>query len=165
MRDVAVRPVREEEWAAFREIRLASLKTDPGAFGSTYEDEADRSEAEWRERTADREGRLTFVAEVGERWVGTATAAPWDGLEDVLGLFGMWVEPAWRRRGVGQLLVRSVLSFARERGVPTVQLLVAEGADAAQHLYAGCGFLDTGERTPIRDMPGAWIGVIMRRSP
>jgi GNAT superfamily N-acetyltransferase len=149
MRDVAVRPVREEEWAAFREIRLASLKTDPGAFGSTYEDEADRSEAEWRERTADREGRLTFVAEVGERWVGTATAAPWDGLEDVLGLFGMWVEPAWRRRGVGQLLVRSVLSFA----------------DAAQHLYAGCGFLDTGERTPIRDMPGAWIGVIMRRSP
>lgn len=158
---VTIRVAREDEWGAFREIRLATLRADPGVFGSRYEDEVERTEDEWRRRTAFPDG-ATFVAEVDGRWVGTATGAAWERVSDALGLFGMWVTPEWRGRGIGERLVQAVVAFAGERGFPQVQLLVAEPADAPRRLYERCGFVDTGERMPIRDVPGAWIGVIMR---
>jgi len=159
---VTIRVAREDEWEAYRRIRLAMLKTDPGVFGSRYEDEIERTEDEWRRRTAVPDGAM-FVAEVDGRWIGTANGAPWEGVPGVLGLFGMWVEPAWRGRGIGERLVEAVVGDAGERGFPQVQLLVAEHADVPRRLYERCGFVDTGERTPIRPVPGAWIGVVMRR--
>jgi RimJ/RimL family protein N-acetyltransferase len=161
--DVTIRIARADEWEAYRDIRLATLRTDPDMFGSRYEDELERTEAWWRERVALPEGGATFVAEVDRRWVGTATGAPWDEVPATLGLFGMWVAPAWRGGGIGERLVRAVLAYAAETDVPWVQLLVAEHAGSARRLYERCGFQDIGERMPIRDVPGAWIGVVMRR--
>ena len=162
--EVQVRAATLEDWESYRDVRLAALRTDPGAFGSRYEVEARKSEDQWRERAAIAEG-ATFLAFVDGRAVGTATAAPWDGLAGVLGLFGMWVEPARRGRGIGAGLVEAVLGFGREQGYLTVQLWVAEDEEAPRRLYERCGFLDTGERHPIRDEPGAFACVVMRRSP
>jgi GNAT superfamily N-acetyltransferase len=161
---VQVRAATLEDWGSYRDVRLAALRTDPGAFGSRFEDEARRGEDQWRERTTIPDG-ATFLALADGRAVGTATAAPWDGLDGVLGLFGMWVDPAWRGRGVGASLVEAVLGFGREHGYPTVQLWVAEDEEAPRRLYERCGFVDTGERRPIRDEPGAFTCRVMRRSP
>jgi RimJ/RimL family protein N-acetyltransferase len=163
MPEVAIRAATLEDWEAYRDLRLAALRTDPGVFGSRFDDEARKTEEEWRERTLIADG-ATFLAFGDGRAVGTATAAPWNGLDRVLGLFGMWVEPAWRGRGVGASLVRAVLSFGRAQRYPTVQLWVAEGEEAPRRLYERCGFVDTGERHPIRDEPGAFTCAVMRRS-
>jgi GNAT superfamily N-acetyltransferase len=161
---VAIRAATLDDWESYRDVRLAALRTDPGVFGSRYEDERRRSDDEWRERTTIADG-ATFLAVAENRAVGTATAAPWDGSEGVLGLFGMWVEPAWRGRGVGAELVEAVLGFGRDHGFPTVQLWVAQHEEGPRRLYERCGFVDTRERHAIRDEPGAFACVVMRRSP
>ncbi|MGE5227838.1 MAG: N-acetyltransferase family protein [Planctomycetaceae bacterium] len=162
--EVQVRAATLEDWESYRDVRLAALRTDPGAFGSRYDDEVRTTPERWRERAAIAEG-ATFLAFADGRAVGTATAAPWDGLAGVLGLFGMWVDPGWRGRGVGAGLVDAVLRFGRDHGYPTVQLWVAEGEEAPRRLYERCGFVDTGERRPIRDEPGAFTCMVMRWSP
>jgi len=53
--------------------------------------------------------------------------------------------PAYRRRGVGSALVRSILTDARERGVVRVHLEVRAG-NAAVDLYRSNGFAKCGER-------------------
>ena len=37
-------------WEAYRALRLEALKTEPSAFGSSSEEEADFPESVWRER-------------------------------------------------------------------------------------------------------------------
>jgi ribosomal protein S18 acetylase RimI-like enzyme len=60
-------------------------------------------------------------------------------------LFGMYVPPQFRNRGVGKKLVVAALDIARGReGVLIVQLTVTQGNDAAQALYEQCGFVAFG---------------------
>lgn len=56
-------------------------------------------------------------------------------------LFGMYVRPHWRGRGLGRQLLLAALEHARERpGVLVVQLTVTEGNRPAEALYESCGF-------------------------
>ncbi|MBV9010873.1 MAG: GNAT family N-acetyltransferase [Pseudonocardiales bacterium] len=57
------------------------------------------------------------------------------------------VAPRARRRGVGEVLVRTVLARATEIGAHRVVLLTGEKMYAAQRLYARLGFI----RVPERD--------------
>jgi GNAT superfamily N-acetyltransferase len=57
-------------------------------------------------------------------------------------VLNVFVERAWRRRGVAELLMRHVLAYARERGLRTVTLHPsAEG----KPLYEKLGFAPTNE--------------------
>lgn len=56
-------------------------------------------------------------------------------------LFGMYVLPEYRGRGLGRGLVEAVLDGARSRdGVELIQLTVSESNNAARRLYESCGF-------------------------
>src|SRR6478672_7337242 len=47
------------DWAAYRELRLRSLRESPDAYGSTYAFEADFSPELWQQRLT---GATTFLA-------------------------------------------------------------------------------------------------------
>ena len=49
-----VEPFVEDDWAAFREIRLRSLLDSPDVFGSTYGEESSHAEPAWRDWAAGR---------------------------------------------------------------------------------------------------------------
>jgi ribosomal protein S18 acetylase RimI-like enzyme len=53
------------------------------------------------------------------------------------------VNPEYRGRGVGRLLLDATLEFFRSRGVPRVVLSTAERNEAAQRLFASMGFRRT----------------------
>ena len=53
------------------------------------------------------------------------------------------VDPEYRRRGVGGLLLQAVLEFLRSRGAPRVVLSTAERNEAGQALFASAGFRRT----------------------
>jgi RimJ/RimL family protein N-acetyltransferase len=56
-------------------------------------------------------------------------------------LWGMYVAPAWRKRGFGEKLLEAAISYARTLpGVSTVRLSVSGQASAARHLYEKMGF-------------------------
>ena len=38
---------------------------------------------------------------------------------------GMWVDPAWRRRGIGMILLQAVVTWARDRGLRRLGLWAA----------------------------------------
>lgn len=102
-------PVSEEDIVQYSHLRLLGLKTNPEAFGSTYEGESTNTLEQWRGRIDIKE-RFTIIAclvstEEGksrDEWIGTASIltpemAMVDGGAHFL--VGMWVHPEHRKQG------------------------------------------------------------------
>ena len=52
----------------------------------------------------------------------------------------MYVDPAWRGRGVGRALMERVIAGARDRGYHTLRLGTLDDMHAAQAMYRSFGF-------------------------
>lgn len=128
-------------------MRLDALREAPYAFGSTYDREVNLVEADWRRRIA---RRATFVAEVDGTAAGTVAAGDSDEVGGAAALIAMWVDPRYRRRGIGDLLVKTVIEWAAERGYGEVFLWVTAVNAAAERLYARNGFVRTGASQDVR---------------
>ena len=55
-------------------------------------------------------------------------------------LFNIWVSPFYRRRGIGEELVKSVISLVKENGGKEIFLTVGDRATHVQNLYKKLGF-------------------------
>ncbi|GAC1504411.1 MAG: hypothetical protein NVS1B3_01130 [Candidatus Dormibacteraceae bacterium] len=120
-------------------MRLAALKDAPYAFGSTWENEIDRSEEEWRQSVA---SRLRFVAELEGQVIGVAAGA--SSYTGAAVLTSLWVDAGSRGHGIGDELVNAVLEWAKAAGFSQVILWVTEGNSHAEALYLRNGFFRTG---------------------
>jgi GNAT superfamily N-acetyltransferase len=100
------RRVTREEWERVRDLRLRALADAPYAFGSTLDRERSLGRPEWIAWIEGWEGATNamFVAERGDRWIGTAVGSR-TGEEADAHLYGMWVDPTWRGARVGARLV------------------------------------------------------------
>jgi GNAT superfamily N-acetyltransferase len=127
-------------------VRLAALKEAPYAFGSTYERELEAPESVWRRGL---ETRTRFVAEVDGDVAGTVSGGPGKGRASAA-VTAMWVDPRFRRQGIGDLLLRSVLEWIRSKKYREVYLWVTDGNDDAERLYLRHGFTRTGEAEQVR---------------
>lgn len=65
---------------------------------------------------------------------------------DEMHINNLAVDPAWRGRGFGRLLLRAVLDVARGEGVQRATLEVRRSNQPALRLYAGAGFAEAGVR-------------------
>jgi ribosomal protein S18 acetylase RimI-like enzyme len=140
-----------EDWPSYRALRLEALTDAPWAFGSTLAREMAFNEADYHVRLSQ---RAQWAARVDGKFVGTVGAIQFD-VDAPPELISMWVRPQARGRGIGDLLVRTVLDWAREQGFEQVRLFVTEGNDRAERLYARNGFVRTGEVKNIRpEEPG-----------
>ena len=165
---VHVRQAIPDEWERVRELRLRALGEAPEAFGSTLaEEQALGRRDDWVAWIAGWEGATNalYVAEFeGDgTWVGMAVGSRTGGQRRAH-LYAMWVDPAWRTRGVGASLVREVLAWAGSWGARSVVLGVTETNEGAARFYERLGFSDTGLRHPLRE--GSALSVrILRREP
>ena len=57
-------------------------------------------------------------------------------------IVNVYTEPAWRRRGIAELLMREILRFTRQRGIHNV---VLHASDDGRALYEKLGFRQTNE--------------------
>ncbi len=130
-------------WERVRAVRLRALADTPDAFGTLLADDAALPPDAWRRRLAASDG-ATFLAAAEGRDLGLAVGRPYEGFAGAAGLFGMWVDPAARGRGVGGALVDAVTDWARGAGYARVLLDVADGNLAAVRFYEGKGFRPTG---------------------
>jgi ribosomal protein S18 acetylase RimI-like enzyme len=138
---ITLRPATLE---TVRPLRLRALREDPDAFGSTVESEQDRPDADW-----DFWVRDSIIAFDGDTPVGMANLK----LEPHQArLFGMWVAPEARGKGVAELLARALIERAGDR---PILLCVAEPAKPARRLYERLGFRPTGTTGELR--PGSGI--------
>ena len=128
---------------------VASLLTELGA----RQPERPDLEAEVRALLADPAGGSVFVAEADGKLVGVLSAC-WQRAIHVPGVYAMiqdlWVDGAWRSRGVGAELVEAIASQARARGVSRLEVGLPRETFAAiastESFYKRNGFEHLGPR-------------------
>jgi GNAT superfamily N-acetyltransferase len=148
---VEIRTVRADEWRRWRETRLRMLRDDATFFSSRYEDavrEPDEVWERWVAEAAEGTGKVLFVAEEDELWLGVVGAFVRVNPNEVH-LVAMWVDPRGRGRGIASALIGAVARWARERGASRVLLFVQEANGPARALYGRAGFESTGELAPV----------------
>jgi ribosomal protein S18 acetylase RimI-like enzyme len=160
---VRTRRVTRGAWDRVRELRLRALADAPDAFGSTLDRERAHGETEWIGWIEGWDGsrNALFVAEDGRRWVGMAVGSR-AGDEADAHLYGMWVEPARRSNGIGASLVEQVLGWARTWEARSVILAVTESNTGGSAFYEHLGFVDTGEREPLREGSELRVRILRR---
>jgi len=127
-----------------RSLRLQALSDSPEAFGSTYERELARTDADWRRWLAP---GVTFILKRDGEACGLV-AGVCDQLEaSVVHLMAMWVRPDARRTGGAELLIDSIKSWAWQGSATQVRLNVFESNSRARRCYEQAGFKATGRRS------------------
>lgn len=137
-----VRLLRLEDATLLVSLRREALETDPLSFMASAEDDRGLSLEFVRNMLANHqeqavagafeEGRLTGMVglyretKVKRRHVG--------------GIWGMYVTPGARSKGIGRALLDAAIRQAREWGLDQVQLGVMDTALAARRLYEAAGF-------------------------
>jgi len=154
--EIVVRPVREDEWQSYRDLRLKALESDPLAFGSTWKREKAFTPETWKERITrglSTSTSATWVAEGSTgRFVGMLAVAD---LKGDVHLFAMWVEPEVRGIGIGGHLLDSALTWIRHSYPDRAVVLEVNPRQlAAVHLYESRGFRRTGGSSPLEHTPG-----------
>jgi len=155
-----VRRCRVSDASLLRAIRLEALADSPQAYGSSYEETSAWSNRHWRALCrqwnyylAEHEGRVVGVASGGTNNVHPGTR--W--------LYGMYLSPSARGTGVAQQLVEAVESWARDEGVDSLFLHVAEPMARARAFYEKEGFVLTGEVIVMQRDPTIQLSTMAKR--
>jgi GNAT superfamily N-acetyltransferase len=104
MSDISVRVLQEDDWHAYRDVRLAALRESPKAFLATYAEEAKQPELYWRNCMVQAH-RLLALRDEGP--VGVASVEMIEGAPQSADLHDLWVTPEARNTGVASRLVQS----------------------------------------------------------
>jgi RimJ/RimL family protein N-acetyltransferase len=144
---VQVRILTPADAPAFQALRLRGLQECPSAFASSYEEERGTPVAVVAERLATQEDRATFGAFQEQHLIGVVglEREQLSKLAHKAYIWGMYVEPTVRNRGVGHQLVAQALSYAaNDLRVRQVCLGVNAQNVAAIALYKRSGFAQFG---------------------
>lgn len=157
---VRLQVLTTDDWALWRDVRLAALAEAPRSFKSRLEDWGCGGEERWRARLA-MPAAHNVVAVLPGQTVGLASGLPLgrDGCE----LRSVWVSPEVRGRGVGDLLVVAVESWARHSGATTLNLSVLPDNEPAVALYRRHGFVLSGTLDDLASDEGARELVMVKR--
>jgi len=138
-----IRKLNEEDAQMSQELRLKALKTDPEAFGSTYEREVDFLLEQVASRIAPTKNRFVLGAFHNGELVGTVTFMRESGIKMYHkgNIFGMYVKPECRGMGIGKaLLVELIEQSKRCEGLEQINLAVVTDNFSAKKLYESLGF-------------------------
>ncbi len=153
MSEIEIITLPPEEWQRYREIRLESLREEPQAFGSTYEDMEQKPDAYWQERLSaailGEKSWLLFARE-GERLVGMIGAFT-DEPQETATIVSVYVSNGARGKGVGKALMEGILiEINQKESIRKAVLGVNQEQTAAVELYRRSGFVVSGEREEVQ---------------
>jgi ribosomal protein S18 acetylase RimI-like enzyme len=156
---VAIRAIRPDDAAALRELRLEALRDNPLAFTADVGESEAQPPEHWKDLATRASGaglELIMVADArGELEAMTGIYLPKQPKLRHSGImWGVYVKPAARGRGLGEALIRSVLDWARDRKLATVRLSVVATNHSAKRCYERCGFAVYG----VEPMAVQWEG-------
>jgi GNAT superfamily N-acetyltransferase len=155
-----IRTLEPHEVNLHRELRLLALRDAPDSFGATFSDAEAQPSSYWEilTRSVTEPGHhVMFLACEGEAVCGSTYGLLDQEKSDGGRVGGMWVDPAWRRQGIGRALLQAVFAWARQRGLKRLGLWAPVHSPAAIALYRQAGFHETGRRRPLPINPSLQI--------
>lgn len=147
---IIIRPITSDEAALYVELRKEMLQESPRAFGASVETDVASDLEGMRGRLESQGENRTFGAfdsDTGELLgsVGGAKQGPHQKRAHALGVWGMYVAPKGRGRGIGRELMQALIDYSESLpGVCVISLSVSAATPVAQALYASLGFVEWG---------------------
>src|SRR6185436_10342500 len=129
---------------------------------STFETQP-RTAQDIAARLAERERYPLLVATDGDAvvgWAGLSTYRPracYAGIAE----FSIYLDPAVRKRGIGQRLLTALVSAARKRGYWKLVSRVFPFNTASRALCKACGFREVGVYEKHGRLDGRWLDVVI----
>jgi RimJ/RimL family protein N-acetyltransferase len=133
-----IRVLLGSDAAEFQQLRLSALRECPTAFSSSYEEECDLPLSRVGERLAPTPDRAVFGAFYDGRLVGTVGLhrESQRKLSHKAYIWGVYVAPTFRQRGVGRRLLQAALDHAANMpGLRQVSLGVNAANATSIELY------------------------------
>jgi ribosomal protein S18 acetylase RimI-like enzyme len=163
---LTVRRIAADQGETYRELRTASLREAPYAFGETLE-EALSADAATFDATAARYAAsavsTSFILYTEGHPAGLVCAYFEETPERHAFVCELWVAPAVRHLRGGELLVNSASEWLAENGAHEVYAWVADANRNAMRFYERLGFGPAGEQAPTARTPGEWQTLLVRR--
>lgn len=139
-----IRVLDADDADAYRALRLEGLQDSPTSFGADFDDEARLARGEFVRRLQPSERSWVLGAHDGQnRLIGCAGWYRDQGakVSHKSHVWGMFVTPNHRRKGIARRLMIGIMERARENaGVTQIELFVAAGNTSAASLYEHAGF-------------------------
>jgi L-amino acid N-acyltransferase YncA len=147
---VTVRPMREEDWPAVRDIYEAGIATGNATF--------ETAAPTWERWDAGHLADHRLVATDGTTVVGWAALSPVSDRCVYAGVAenGVYIHPDHRGRGVGADLLDALVAGAERDGYWTIQTGIFPENTASIALHERVGFRIVGRRERIGQVDGVW---------
>lgn len=136
-----------ERWEEYKALRLEGLQSDPFAFGRTYEEEVNKTKAEWQERLEENEDEFLLFAEADGKLIGMVGSyfETKSKAQHIANLIAFYVNPDYRGKGVGEALLQAAIKRIVETGrIHKIRLSVNVTQTPAIEAYKKVGFEQVG---------------------
>jgi ribosomal protein S18 acetylase RimI-like enzyme len=147
-----IRTLKPNEASLHREIRLRALQDSPDSFGETYAVAAAKPFSDWEALTrsvTDPKLHVMFLACQDEAVLGSVYGLIDRNRTNAGRVGSLWVDAAYRQRGIGRSLLQSVITWAQQREMTYLSLWSPAQNPIAIKLYEKFGFCATGEQKPL----------------
>lgn len=155
-----IRQLQSDEIPEMQRLRRDALESEPLAFGATVEDDPALDSAFVARSISDPSSAAIFVAFVSGTAVGMAGVVRQtrQKIRHRAQIWGMFVQPPSRGRGIGSALLDAATRHARSwSGVLQLDLSVTSSALAAIHLYERVGFRAWGSEPRALGWNGTYV--------
>ena len=160
---IHVDEIAKDQWERLRDLRIASLASDPQAFGANATDEDHLTQEIWRERLSKGDH---IVGSISGLDVGIMSIEVLDGdFGATCWIGGCWINPQARGQGVFRAMFDYVDIHAASRNWTVQGLGVWQDNLDAIMVYEKLGFVALGEPKPSTRQPGKFYQRMIRHSP
>lgn len=157
--EISIREMYAEDWSWVSTIYLEGIKTGKATFQTdcpTYE--------EWDKSHIKSCRLVALIDDVVAGWAALSPVSSrcvYNGVAEV----SIYIGEAYRGKGVGRLLLNSLIAASEQAGFWTLQSGIMQDNEASIHLHEECGFRMVGYRERIgKDSLGVWRNnVLMER--
>lgn len=133
----------QARWRYLKKLRLEALQNENIAFGSSFEEEQEFSEKEWKKRI----NNIIFALSNNEP-IGLISYIFNNKIKSkhIAYLFGLYVKSEYRGKGIGKKLLESALNKIMEnRNIKKINLSVNSQLNVPITLYKKFGFIEVGK--------------------
>lgn len=165
---LTVRRIAADQGAVFRELRTASLREAPYAFGETLEDALSADAATFDATAAEHAVSVIFTSFIlyTEGHPAGLVEAYFDDSEARRAFVcELWVAPAVRHLRGGELLVDTASAWLAGEGAMEIYAWVADANRNAMRFYEALGFGPTGEHRRVARAPEQAESLLVRHVP